>query len=91
MNIVNIPELLESVLYKEGSGTYRLILCKTEQVKSKFMIVKVLSKKFIAIQYLSCIKGSENTLMKIWGNLQTTRTDLSIHHLNNGDIRIMRG
>ena len=90
MNIVNIPKMFESVLYKEGSGTYRLIWYKTESAKSKFIIAKVLPKKFIAVHFLYCIKGSEDALRNVWDNLQTTRSDLSLHH-NGGDIRVMSG
>lgn len=84
-------KLFPSIFSTEGSGVYRLIPFKKENSKTLFMVTKVLSHKLIMVKIVSCIKGAEEALHNSWNNLETESTNLSLYHLENGDIRVMKG
>ena len=81
--------IFQSIFLEEGSGVYRLIKFKEEKCKTKFMVTKVYSEKLVAIDVVSCIRGTENELLSTWNTMQTQTLKLTIIHLKNGDIRVM--
>jgi len=76
--------MFRATLCREGSGTYRLIWLWTENNKSIFIVAKLFPDKYVAVQFLSCIKGCENYLISCWNTLKYEK----INHLDNCDILI---